>query len=210
MVTKKEIAILFRYTEYYINQFFEAAAKEQTPLSESIRRKSKGASKMKAANYTLEESLYAMTFCRVWNPAMAEYLKENFIDREGDYLDRTGIITYVNQDAVEFCKEYIEYYHKIKCCNTCTYCVSQQPNMAGTRDRPFCDFYGKFITKMGMNVYKDHCKTYALRKTPPRLWEINLPKDIEGFYKATKNCWKRKVKRQKWKQNRQIFEDSTL
>ena len=29
----------------------------------------------------------------------------------------------------------------------------------------------------------------------------------EGLYKATKNCWKRKVKRQKWKQNRQIFED---
>jgi len=194
-VTKKEIAIVLGYTEYEICHTFERAVKTDHPLAQSIKRKSKNYNSNMAVNFTLEECLYAMQYNKIWNSAMKNYLVENFIDRPSDHKDRTNAIRYINQDAVIFLREYFHYKKRYICCNTCAYCVSQQPNMAGCRDRPFCNFYGKFIAKMGLNVYRSRCKTYERYYGYPRFWEPNLPTDLFGFLKVAQKRYRRRRKK---------------
>lgn len=192
-MTKKEVAYVLGYSEYVIMHDFEAAAKSGTPMGEQIKKKSKNYNKMNAVNFTLEEVLYAMQFNKVWNPAMKQYLIENFIDRPTPTHDRTHEIRYINQDAVNFYNRYVKNPGVIYCCNTCAFCIPQQPNKAGAGEHPFCNFHDKFIAKMGMNVYKDKCPTILRDNKEPRFWEADLPIDFKGFGGAVRKRFRRKI-----------------
>ena len=190
-VTKKEIAYILGYNEVPVHEFFIAAGKSGTPMGNQIKEKSKHYSKMKAVNFTLEETLYAMSFNPVWNPAMKQFLIENFVDRPTDVYDRTNAVKYVNQSAINFLSAY-ERKIDTPCCNTCRYCSAQQPNKAGTRLHPYCNFYDKFVAKMGKNVYRHSCRTYDRYYGFPQFWEPNLPTDYYGFRKAVESRYRRK------------------
>lgn len=174
-MTKKEIAKLFGYTEVYIHQCFLRA----TPTHKGLKEKQGHYTKMKAINYTLDECLYAMSFCDSWNPMKKQYLIENFIDRPGMYYDRTGTTKKLSADAKAFL-----YFYKLNggfltVCNTCVWCVPKQMNKAGSREHPFCKFYNVFLNKVKINVYKDKCPTFELSKSKPRIWEDGLPTNID-------------------------------
>lgn len=193
-MTKKEVAYLLGYTECTVNLWFEKAGRQDNEIGRQIKERSKCYSKMKAANFTLTQCLYALSFCDVYNPALRQYLLENFIEHPGETYDRTYFVKFVNEDAaklVETCSK-----ARIRefpfCCATCGWVSAKQPNKAGCREHPFCNFHDKFVAKMGMNVYKDWCKTYSKCSEYPRLWEPNLPSDFWQFEKLIKNRYRRK------------------
>ena len=97
-MTKKEIARLFGWTEFYVHQIFLKAV----PTHKGLQQKKGHYTKLKAINYTLEECLYALSFGKCWTPMMKQYLIDNFIDREGMYLDRTGETKKMSQDVHSF------------------------------------------------------------------------------------------------------------
>lgn len=171
-MTKKEIARLFGYREEYVGSLFDEAAKTH----ETIKAKRGHYSKMKAIDYTLEECLYAMSFLKVWNPMMKQYLVENFIKRDGMYYDRTKENIKLSKDAKDFMylnKRWFNY----QVCNNCAYCVPKQLNHAGSKDHPFCSFYEVFLYKIKANVYKDRCQSWKKTEREPRIWE--LPRKVE-------------------------------
>ena len=176
-MTKKEIARLFGWTEFYVHQIFLKAV----PTHKGLQQKKGHYTKLKAINYTLEECLYAMSFGKCWTPMMKQYLIDNFIDREGMYLDRTGETKKMSQDVHSFLYFYFRWGKTIEVCNTCQYCIPKQMNKAGSREHPFCNFYNVFLNKVKINVYKDKCATYVKSTQKPRLWEPGMPTNIDVY-----------------------------
>lgn len=175
-MTKKEIARLFGWTEFYIHQCFLKAV----PTHEGLKQKQGHYSKMKAINYTFEECCYALSFGHYWNPMMKQYLKENFIDRPGMYHYREPERR-LCKSAKDFLFFYGMFHGNYYVCNTCAYCVPRQMNHAGSKDHPFCNFYNVFLNKVKIDVYTQRCPTYEKTKAKPRLWEPGLPTNIDMY-----------------------------
>ena len=187
MLTKKEIAKCLMYSEIYINRLFEKA----TPTHKGLQEKKGHYSKMKAINYTLDECLYAMSFNPFWNPMMEQYLRENFIHRDGTCFDRTQIKKTLNRDARQFLWIYKHLKETrntlIKVCNTCAYCIPKLLNITGvTQERPFYNFYNTYLFKHKINVYKDRCESFCPSEKEPRIWEKGFPTNINLYGDADK------------------------
>lgn len=174
-MTKKELSKLFGYSEEFFHKFFREAAK----VSPSIKAKNNKSTVSKVVDYTLEECLLALSFLPRANEAQVQYLKENFIERDGLYEDRTKRKVKLSSDAQHFLFLYKNANYHVAVCNTCTFLTGRKPNKAGTKFSPYCNLYGRFLNKTKLNVYRDRCESYEYTEAPARLWGSDLPQNID-------------------------------
>lgn len=180
-MTKREIAECLGYCIELVSKAFDLAAKNNKDMAE----KSKHYSKMKPVNWTLEETLEAMPYLPSWTPMMKQYLIEHFIDRPGmfhnKWQDRKIKLPAAAKDFMFLWKSH-GLKNKLKVCNCCTYCVPNQINKPGQKPKPYCNFYGVFLNKVHVNVYRDSCPTFepAGEDVLPIIWEYPSNMNIYG------------------------------
>lgn len=170
-MTKRELSDFFgnKYTDCVGRCFIYSEAE-----CESIRNKKGHYNKNMEVDYTLEETLLALSHFKEANPfygkyaptpAMIQLLKENFIHRDKPYKLKEKKIKLTN-DQHNFITKYIRY-HFFSACVCCTFIEARNMNRIGNPS-PYCTFYNCFLNKVKpkRNIYADYCETFYRRKKP--------------------------------------------
>lgn len=173
-MTKREIAELFGYTETLIHKAFRIAALENNEIGKQLKLKNNHSTRMKVMDYSLEESLFALKNIP-FNHIQEIYLKENFIKRDGLYLDR-----YKTRKKIKLSKSARNFLfinkHSIgvrKVCANCIFLQKRKPTIIGARQKPFCKFIEKFLYRppYKLDIYNECCANFEFSEKEPLIFE---------------------------------------
>lgn len=179
-MTKREIAEMLGYHEGTVLQMFQKVCRNNPDeIAKTIKLRSAKAKKEHQADFKFDEVMYVLERTDFITPMQIQYVKENFIYRDTSY--KPTIKNRLTRDEKIYLFWKYARHKNLNVCNECIYCSARKRNFPNARFRPYCDFYGFFIQKRKMNVYKDSCKTFTRRfcKTSEiRIWSLPANTDL--------------------------------
>lgn len=170
-MTKRELSDFFgnKYTDCVGRCFIYCEN-----ICESIKQKKGHYNKNMEVDYTLEETLLALSHYKEANPrfakfaptpAMIQLLKENFIHRDKPYKLKEKKIK-LTQDQQVFIYLYnTRHYYSV--CVCCAFLDARNMNRIGNPS-PYCTLYECFLNKIQprRNIYQDCCSSFRRSQTP--------------------------------------------
>lgn len=171
-MTKKEIALLFGYSEEFIHRIFRNAANSKAPIGINLKSKNNHSTKVKVIDYSLEECLFALHYIPA-TPMQIQYLKENFIKRDTLYENRQKDKNIkLSSKAKNFLWLYKHAIGKRHVCSTCAFLIARKPNRSGCKFAPYCNLFSRFINtvKPKIDIYNDKCEMFKLSNKAPYIF----------------------------------------
>lgn len=184
-MTINEISKLLGYNHRTVYDVFEQAKKHESKIGIDIKNKLNMTKRNKSVDWSFEEADFAMSFLPTYTKMSSQYLKENFIKRNNDFLFRPTEKTKLSYDEKLFLYRYLAWHKQVYCCNTCHYIRARRENKAGSKFHPYCEFYTVFLNKAlpKRNVYKDSCPSYKFSTKEPFMWNAYGPQNINIYLK---------------------------
>lgn len=179
LVTRQQIAQTLNVHVTQVNDAFRLAEKEHPELS----------SKHKLVDYTLEQTLLAMSYYRDGKGASSleiAMIKDDFTMRPEVKAVAIGI------EGTEEFMERVKRYPKLHCCATCSFCTKATIKNNKPVLYPYCLLHERYLHLLNrrkgkrVDVYKDYCKQWEYsNKEPLIFYTADSPtnKDIYGNVK---------------------------
>lgn len=169
---KKEIAKLFGLAEVKVHQIFWNAAKDDSPMGRVLKQKNGKSTKVMVIDYTFEECDFALSFFSGYNAIMRQVLKENFVFRNGTYLNKREKKKRLPRDVRNFLSLCKLANGKRRVCATCAFLAAKKMDRPGSKDYPYCNLYKCFLTKAHpkRNIYKDRCPAHVFSESEPLIF----------------------------------------
>lgn len=188
-MTIKEIAKVLGYSYRAINYAFSDAEAGNTKEAESLRGRKEKSTKIKVADYTLEESLYALTYMPTFTNMQKVLLIENFIHRDKPFVDTRVKRVTLNKSARQFIGLYKLSNGAPKVCSTCAYLKARKIRKIGSHYSPYCNLYNVFLNKAKpyRDIYRDRCECYEKSEKEPLIFNKQgiVDLDIDENVKPT-------------------------
>lgn len=161
-MTLNEIAKALKMNRASLTKYFSKAAEQNSLISANIKLKLASSRKNAMSDYSLDETLFALSFMPTFTKSLKLYLKEHFILRASNtvYMKQKPLLC---KDAEKLLEN-----TKIPCCSNCIYISPRQINSPASRYSPFCTFFSAFLNKAlpKRNIYKDYCPAFSMASKP--------------------------------------------
>lgn len=186
-MTMNEIARCLGYPYEVISRMFSSASRRTGAIADNLKAKHRSSTKMKIADYSYDETVFALEGLWRFTRMQRQVLKENFIEREGEYLYKAKRKARYSRDAHHFMNLLKVANGKRLVCATCAYLTARKINKAGSKDSPYCNFYGCFLNKSlpKRNIYKDRCESFEYSDSPPLVFSTEGVSNIDYTGKMT-------------------------
>lgn len=158
-MTRKQIAESLGIHIQIVHDAFERCCK----VHPEIKEKAGAYSRNKAAEYTIDEILLAMSFAR---DGKGISRIEQFLLRE-DFKKIKPETPALGIDGTEEFLRKVRNFPKKKCCSTCAYCVKAFARNRKPVAKPYCKIWSRFLNRINVNPYKDWCKQWEYSGTEP-------------------------------------------
>lgn len=174
-MTREQIAVVLDVSKQFVYEAFKAAQKEHPELKEktiSSNTNQKG----KGADYTLDETLLAMSYARD-GKGISE-LEKTFI--EESFSMRPKKPKAIGIDGTEEFLKKVSAFPKMRCCSTCSFCTRMSMRNSKPVMKPYCNFWSRFLHRIKANPYKDFCKQWEYSDRPPLVfYKAGSPANVD-------------------------------